>query len=594
MRAGGSRVRFACAETFDRWRREADERTLYLFDVRSAEEYEAGHLPGSRHAPGGQLVQATDSYAPVRGARIVLADDDGARASMTALWLLRMGWRDVRVLAPGAVDDDLETGPEPARVPGLTPARRAFEIDVMRVAGMLPAVTWSLWISPAAGATAQATSPARCGGLRSRMARLASRLPEAPMAVLTSPDSLVAHLAAPELGKTLRCPVRVLRGGTGRLEGGRLPAGDRRRGDARRPRRRPPGALRPAARPRSRRHARLSRMGDRLAGAHCARLRRPLPPPRARCRLTAARSSIPPDARSSFPVLRGGYSPPATPPPPRSCASRRRRFSAGRRRARAKRRCSPPRTPRFRASCAPTLRPPSPPCATPAPTWSSISATRTPPFAAFADLLQRETGIPVAAIDGRLARSGEALALLGRLTGLAARAEALAAEWERTRRAVAAIRANADRPRVHYAIGPGGERTARRGSIHLDPLDLVGAAPALDAGAGPQSRIAVDPAAVAAADPDLIVTTNPRFHARAASLEPWADLAAVRAGRVHLAPAPVLSWFDRPPSLNRIIGLRWLARLCRGDRYTGDLESEARAFHRLFYGVILPPDFRIG
>ena len=216
------------------------------------------------------------------------------------------------------------------------------------------------------------------------------------------------------------------------------------------------------------------------------------------------------------------------------------------------------------------------------------------PFAAFADLLQRETGIPVAAIDGRLARSGEALALLGRLTGLAARAEALAAEWERTRRAVAAIRANADRPRVHYAIGPGGERTARRGSIHLDPLDLVGAAPAMDAGAGPQSRIAVDPAAVAAADPDLIVTTNPRFHARAASLEPWANLAAVRAGRVHLAPAPVLSWFDRPPSLNRIIGLRWLARLCRGDRYTGDLESEARAFHRLFYGVSLPPDFRIG
>ena len=214
MRAGGSRVRFACAETFDRWRREADERTLYLFDVRSAEEYEAGHLPGSRHAPGGQLVQATDSYAPVRGARIVLADDDGARASMTALWLLRMGWRDVRVLAPGAVDDDLETGPEPARVPGLTPARRAFEIDVMRVAGMLPGRDMVLVDFAGSRRHRAGHIPGALWGLRSRMARLASRLPEAPMAVLTSPDSLVAHLAAPELGKTLRCPVRVLRGGT--------------------------------------------------------------------------------------------------------------------------------------------------------------------------------------------------------------------------------------------------------------------------------------------------------------------------------------------------------------------------------------------
>ena len=42
-------------------------RTLYVFDVRSPEEYAAGHLPGSVSAPGGQLVQATDSYAPCRG-----------------------------------------------------------------------------------------------------------------------------------------------------------------------------------------------------------------------------------------------------------------------------------------------------------------------------------------------------------------------------------------------------------------------------------------------------------------------------------------------------------------------------------------------
>ena len=207
--------------------------------------------------------------------------------------------------------------------------------------------------------------------------------------------------------------------------------------------------------------------------------------------------------------------------------------------------------------------------------------------------MQRETGIPAAAVDGRLARTDEALAMLGRLPGLAARAETLAAKWESARRAIAVACAGAARPRVHYAIGPRGERAARRGSIHLDPLGLVSAVAAPCVAAGARSRVAIDPAAAVGADPDLIVTTDPRFHARAALPAPWADSRRC-AGRVHLAPAPVLSRFDRPRSLNRIVGLRWLARLCYGDSYRGDLEREARAFHRLFYRAVPPPDFRAG
>jgi rhodanese-related sulfurtransferase len=77
---------------------EAPGRTLHRFDVRTPEEYEAGHPPGFASAPGGQLVQETDHHVPVRGARIVLADDDGVRAPMTASWLAQMGW-EVHVLA---------------------------------------------------------------------------------------------------------------------------------------------------------------------------------------------------------------------------------------------------------------------------------------------------------------------------------------------------------------------------------------------------------------------------------------------------------------------------------------------------------------
>ena len=90
-------------------------RTLYRFDVRQPAAFEAGHVPGFVNVPGGQLVQETDHYAPVRGARIVLADDLGARADMTASWLAQLGW-EVLVLE-GGFDGPIETGSVPGPPP---------------------------------------------------------------------------------------------------------------------------------------------------------------------------------------------------------------------------------------------------------------------------------------------------------------------------------------------------------------------------------------------------------------------------------------------------------------------------------------------
>src|SRR6516225_8062402 len=95
--------------TLATWRREADRRTLYVLDVRDPAEYRAGHLPGSVMAPGGQLVQETDSWLGVWGARVVLVDDTGVRARMTAAWLKRMGW-DAAVLEGGPSGVELEQG----------------------------------------------------------------------------------------------------------------------------------------------------------------------------------------------------------------------------------------------------------------------------------------------------------------------------------------------------------------------------------------------------------------------------------------------------------------------------------------------------
>ena len=97
------------------------QRTLYRFDVRDESEFAAGHIAGFRHYPGGQLVQEIDMAAPVRGARIVLSDNLGIRADMTASWLAQMGW-DTFVL-DGGYDGSLEAGP-PKTLPKPDPAHR--------------------------------------------------------------------------------------------------------------------------------------------------------------------------------------------------------------------------------------------------------------------------------------------------------------------------------------------------------------------------------------------------------------------------------------------------------------------------------------
>jgi rhodanese-related sulfurtransferase len=97
------------------WLRAQSDRTLYQYDVRLPEVYAAGHLPGFRNAQGGQLVQETDHNAPVRGSRIVLSDDLGPRADMTASWLAQLGWEVLVLDWPDHVV--LETGPDGAPPP---------------------------------------------------------------------------------------------------------------------------------------------------------------------------------------------------------------------------------------------------------------------------------------------------------------------------------------------------------------------------------------------------------------------------------------------------------------------------------------------
>lgn len=176
------------------WRSDPD-RTTVLLDVRTPDEFRDGHLRDSINAPGGQLVQATDEYIATRNARLVLIDDNGVRATMTASWLRQMGWDDAVVLDDAFADQELATGPTPrVQVP------RAPTISVAELASRLegdapPAV---LDLGTSVKYRRRGHIPAAWWGVRSRLTDARETIGDVGTLVLTSTDGQLAKLAVPD------------------------------------------------------------------------------------------------------------------------------------------------------------------------------------------------------------------------------------------------------------------------------------------------------------------------------------------------------------------------------------------------------------
>jgi rhodanese-related sulfurtransferase len=186
----------------EQWRKDA-ARTTYVFDVRDPAEYKAGHYPGAISTPGGQLVQATDIYAGVLRARIVLSDDKEVRALMTASWLKQMGWQEIYVLPEAG----RETG-TPATILGSIPADAAvepskvLEIDNVSVIDVSTSPHYR-----------RGHIPGAWFAIRGRLDKALPKIPPRQAFVLTSEDGVLAALAVEEARLLTTTPVCWIKGG---------------------------------------------------------------------------------------------------------------------------------------------------------------------------------------------------------------------------------------------------------------------------------------------------------------------------------------------------------------------------------------------
>jgi len=206
-------------------------------------------------------------------------------------------------------------------------------------------------------------------------------------------------------------------------------------------------------------------------------------------------------------------------------------------------------------------------------------------YAAIADRTQAATSIPYVLIDGALQASPAAYRSLGTIVQAQARGEMLAARsqamLDEVKNKLSGLPASS-RKRVYIARGPDGNDSYGAGVFTTEVLAPAGGVNVAESwGAGNLS--AITPEKVRDANPDVVIALDPYFRDVTSKTAAWQQVPAIAAGRIHVAPRQPFGWLDEPPSVNRLIGLRWLAGVLYPDRFGGDPRPAVREFYRAFY-----------
>ena len=209
-------------------------------------------------------------------------------------------------------------------------------------------------------------------------------------------------------------------------------------------------------------------------------------------------------------------------------------------------------------------------------------------YISLANRVQQQTGIPYALLDGRFTAAASTYRKLGELTHRESQADAFAKYADNT---IATIKGRIDkvaqnkRPRVYYARGPRGLETGLGGSINVETIEFLGAQNVAGERRGGMATVSIEQ--VLAWNPDVIITIEPAFAAAVRTDAVWAPIKAVKSGRIYLSPRLPFGWVDFPPSVNRLIGLWWLAKMLYPDQFPEDLRPLTREFYKQFYHLDL-------
>lgn len=203
--------------------------------------------------------------------------------------------------------------------------------------------------------------------------------------------------------------------------------------------------------------------------------------------------------------------------------------------------------------------------------------------------VQGRTGVPAIILDGSLERIAATYRRLGVLVGARERGEQLALHTERLLEKYRDYLSRKSMPpKVYLACSADGLVPCRDGERNAEFARWLGAVNVAGTHAG---RLTIGQ--IATLDPEVVVAPTPEAAERIRGSADWQAVAAVKRGRVLSAPALPFGWGPRPPSVNRLPGLIWLAYALPGQSFDAAFFTDVREFFTAFYQVT-PSDEQLG
>jgi iron complex transport system substrate-binding protein len=210
------------------------------------------------------------------------------------------------------------------------------------------------------------------------------------------------------------------------------------------------------------------------------------------------------------------------------------------------------------------------------------------------DGISEQTGIPVIFVKATLDTMADAYDTLGEALGVPERAAELSGYVRETLAFAEDRRARIsedDRVRVLFGNGEYGLEVPGVGSVHAEALDVAGLenVAVLDRVSG-SGRDEVSIEQVMLWDPDAVIIAPDSCYSDIFDDPIWAGIGAVQRKEVYEIPLGPYSWLDRPPSVQRVLGVLWLGNLFYPELYNVDMIAETQRFYSLFWGYELTED----
>ena len=203
------------------------------------------------------------------------------------------------------------------------------------------------------------------------------------------------------------------------------------------------------------------------------------------------------------------------------------------------------------------------------------------------DEIMEKVDIPAIHISATMETMGDAYRTLGEILGLEEEAAVLADYCDEVYRRTGEISEKAGaagKKRLLYCSGDDGLNVIAAGSFHAEIVDLVSDNVAVvEEAAGKGTDNPVDLEQIMLWDPEVIIFAPDSIYSTAAEDKSWRELTAIKEGRYYEVPEGPYNWMGFPPSVNRFMGMTWIAELLYPDATGYDGYEETARYYQLFY-----------